>query len=170
MWRAVQSFVGSLSVLARKTGGAEAAMPERPASSAPPPIRILSLLAGNEDRALMGRVSRSNAWDLSEADFGDAVAEAQRLRPPVILLDRDVAGTAWNQSVSSLVAASGGACVLLVSRAVDDRLCNEVMSRGGYDVLRKPLREEDLRRAVKLAGMFWNGLRRNSALTRAAGG
>jgi len=46
---------------------------------------------------------------------------------------------------------------------VDDYLWNEVVRRGGYDVLSKPLREEDLMRAIKLAWAYWNSAARRRA-------
>jgi FixJ family two-component response regulator len=65
-----------------------------------------------------------------------------------------------------LATASGGACVLLISTVADDNLWNEVVLNGGYDVLRKPLREADLLRAVKLAWSYWNGIRQIATMTK----
>jgi len=59
-------------------------------------------------------------------------------------------------------------CVLLVSRVVDDYLWNEVVRRGGYDVLSKPLREEEVARAIKLAWAYWNSAARRQTHSAAA--
>jgi hypothetical protein len=54
-------------------------------------------------------------------------------------------------------------CIMLVSKVIDDYLWNELVSNGGYEVLRKPLREEEVSRAVKMAWTYWS-----SAMKRAA--
>jgi hypothetical protein len=43
---------------------------------------------------------------------------------------------------------------------VDTYLWNEVVSKGGFDVLSKPLREDDVVRAVRLAWSYWNSATR----------
>jgi hypothetical protein len=43
-----------------------------------------------------------------------------------------------------------------MSRVVDEYLWNETVRRGGYDVVSKPLREEDLIRVVRLAWSYWS--------------
>ena len=84
---------------------------------------------------------------------------AERLKPQIILLDRDLADGDWRNSLSACASASAGACTLLISRVADDYLWNEVVCNGGYDVLRKPLREQDVLRAVKFAWSYWNSAR-----------
>ena len=44
---------------------------------------------------------------------------------------------------------------MLVSRVMDGYLWNEVVCNGGYDVLAKPLREDEVCRVVKLARSYW---------------
>jgi FixJ family two-component response regulator len=60
-----------------------------------------------------------------------------------------------------LASAPQRPSVILTSRVVDDYLWQEVIRYGGYDVLSKPLREEDVVRSVRLAWSYWN-----SAITR----
>jgi FixJ family two-component response regulator len=45
--------------------------------------------------------------------------------------------------------------VILVSGVRDDYLWQEVIRRGGYDVLPKPLRADSVARIVKLALSYW---------------
>ena len=62
---------------------------------------------------------------------------------------RDTLG-GWSMPLSS----SGGACIVLISTVVDAYLWNEVVRNGGYEVLAKPLREEDVAKAVRLAWSY----------------
>ena len=45
---------------------------------------------------------------------------AERLKPQIILLDRDLADGDWRSSLSACASASAGACTLLISRVADD--------------------------------------------------
>ncbi len=92
--------------------------------------------------------------------LADTIDEDQALSgelpASVVLCDRDAPGGVWWQTVQTLAPGPHRPCILLVSRVVDDYLWNEVIRRGGYDVLPKPLREEDVVRAIKLAGAYRN--------------
>ena len=79
-----------------------------------------------------------------------------RLRAPVILCDRDLPGNGWRGMVEGLASSPHRACVILVSAVVDTYLWNEVVRTGGFDVLSKPIRDDDVARAVRLAWSYWN--------------
>jgi DNA-binding response OmpR family regulator len=138
---------------------------DSPASDpAPSRITIVSILLEDQDRSLLATVSQTNPWDVV---FVKTCAEAEQvseqIKPHIILLDRDLAEGDWRQSLSACASSSGGACTMLISRVADDYLWNEVVSNGGYDVLRKPLREQDVLRAVKFAWFYWNSARQAAA-------
>ena len=88
-----------------------------------------------------------------------------QLRPHIILLDRDLADGDWRDSLSACASSSAGVCTILISRVTDDYLWNEVVGNGGYDVLVKPLREQNVQRAVKFAWSYWNSTRRSATRT-----
>jgi len=125
-----------------------------------PSITILSVLRTVSDRNMLDQASRRNHWTMRFASTSDEARETlKRTQPHIILVDRDIVGPDWRHAVSSLATASGGACVLLISKVIDDYLWNEVVANGGYDVLRKPLNEDDLLRNVQLAWSYWYGTR-----------
>lgn len=167
----MHSFLGSFLNLVRRAGIRKPAETELELKTADSDIQIVCLVAGDQDRGLLDQTAARHRWKLLFAQTEPKAREmASRLKPAIILLDRDVPGADWRNAVSSLAASSGGGCVVLISRVTDDYLWNEVVSSGGYDVLPKPLREEDVLRTVKLAWFYWNGLRSISApaLARAA--
>jgi DNA-binding NtrC family response regulator len=130
-------------------------------------ITIVSILLEDQDRSLLAKVSQGNPWDVI---FAKTCAEArqvsEQIKPHIILLDRDLAEGDWRQSLSACASSSAGVCTMLISKVADDYLWNEVVSNGGYDVLRKPLREQDVLRAVKFAWSYWNSARRAAASAR----
>jgi AmiR/NasT family two-component response regulator len=126
-------------------------------------ITIVSLLLEDQDRSLIAEVCHQNQWDVF---FAETCAEARQLseqiKPHIILLDRDLTGGDWRNALSACASACAGTCPMLISRVVDDYLWNEVVSNGGHDVLPKPLREQDVLRAVKFAWCYWNSARQAS--------
>jgi AmiR/NasT family two-component response regulator len=86
----------------------------------------------------------------------EAEQVSQTLKPQIIFFDRDMAGQDWRSFVTGFAAASGRACIMLVSKVIDDYLWNELVSNGGYEVLRKPLREDQVSRAVRMAWSYWS--------------
>jgi len=127
-------------------------------------VTILCVLHTLADRQLLDEISRRNHWNTVFASTSEEARESlKRARPQIILLDREIDGADWRHAVSSLAAASSGACVLLISRVIDDYLWNEVVTNGGYDVLRKPLSENEVLRNVRLAWSYWSGTRQAPA-------
>lgn len=122
-------------------------------------VRILAVLP-EADRDLLRAAGAKNQWHIT---FADTYEEAQRLlakvQAPVVLCDRDLAQDWWSM-VEGLAACSRQACILLVSKVADDYLWNELVRRGGYDVLSKPLEEAELVRAVRLAWTYWSSTNR----------
>lgn len=53
-----------------------------------------------------------------------------------------------------------GACVILISAVSDGFLWQEVVRRGGLDVLSKPLRPDHAANVIKWAMAYWNSGRR----------
>jgi len=165
----MQSILATISCQVRKNNGdpRHRSLNVEGSPAGAPCIRIVSVLAGAEDRYLLDHVSARNQWDVFFADACDEACRlSDRLKPPIILFDRDVAGADWRHAVSSLASVSGSACILLISRVADDYLWNEVVANGGYDVLPKPLREDEVLRAVRLAWSYWNCVRRARAIAR----
>jgi len=165
---AISSIIKTISSVFRKknnrTGGLTRATGGNGANSG---ITILSVPGTDLDRQLLDEISRRNRWTISFASSSDEAREwLKRTKPQIILIDRDIDGADWRYAVSSLAAASGGACVLLISRVTDEYLWNEVVTNGGYDVLRKPLNENDVLRNVRLAWSYWTSTRQSASVIK----
>lgn len=158
MWRAVRAFIANL-FLSEEPAAASAPLPDPVDSN--PPVTILCLLADHEDRSVVAALAAQNRWEvLSTEDIEQAAGISEQADPQIVLLDRDMAGQDWRKPMAALVAASSGACVVLVSKVLDDYLWNEVVCNGGYEVLPKPLREDEVFRTVRLARSYWTSANR----------
>jgi len=156
-------FARIADFLRRKNGSA--VWPSSPvAYSCTGPIAVIGLLVGCEDRHLLAGICRQKCWRLLFADTREEARTAlDELMAPVILCDRDLPGRGWRQTVKDLASSPQGACVILVSGVVDTYWRDEVVRHGGYDVLSKPLRENDVVRAVRLASLYWYSATRTVA-------
>lgn len=123
-------------------------------------LTVIALIAGERDRRILAGVCSRNGWNAVLADTCDeARRELDRTEVPVVLCDRDLPERDWRRIVETLAASPQPSCILLLSKVVDDYLRDEVVRSGGYDVLRKPLREDEVASAVRLAWTYWNSAR-----------
>ena len=128
------------------------------------PITVLGLVTSDKDRRLLTEICSRNRWRLLFTDTcEDARIALHQLKAPVILCDRDLPGRGWRETVEDLASSPHRACIILISGVVDPYLWNEVVRTGGYDVLTKPLREDDVVRAVRWAWSYWNSATRTAA-------
>jgi DNA-binding response OmpR family regulator len=170
MRRRIQSLFRTVSdFFGRRKPGFSGGSLHREDRAATANITVIGLAFTDKDRGVLADVCSRKQWNVLFADTSDqARAALDQVKAPVILCDRDLAGGEWRDVVQALASSPHRACVILISRVVDHYLWNEVVQRGGYDVLLKPLREEDVVRAVRLAWSYWNTARRASVFPASA--
>ena len=122
----------------------------------PSRVTVVALIVNEQDRYVLASVFGENPVNVRFAEsFEEACSVTNQLAAPVVLLDRGWPGIEWRAAVERLSALAHHACVILVSGAADGYLWQELIRYGGYDVLPKPLRADDVARAVKLALSYW---------------
>ena len=130
-------------------------------------VPIVALIVGEQDRGVLASVSKQEPFDVHFAEScEEAFTLANQWNAAVIFFDRDWPGTDWRAAVESLAASSHHACVILMSGVADDYLWQELIRRGGYDVLPKPLRNDTVSRVIKLALSYLHSERKLAGLTR----
>ena len=114
-------------------------------------------MTDTRDRDLLADMALRKQIDVRFADScNEAHALAHQLKAPVVLCDRDSQAGEWRELVKTLAAIRQRPSVVLASQVVDEYLWREVIRNGGYDVLAKPLREDDVLRSVRLAWLYWH--------------
>lgn len=135
--------------------------PERQTSHNPPSstaeVTIVGLMNGDDaDGRLLSDVAGRSGWQLVfTKTYPEARGALDQAQVPVVLCDRELLGTGWRKAIERLSAPPLRACVILLSEAIDTNLWTEVVRGGGYEVLAKPLRDDSLVRAVRLAWSYW---------------
>jgi DNA-binding response OmpR family regulator len=121
-------------------------------SSAP----LVTASADAQARGVLKEAADRKNWGIQFTNScEEAWMIANRLTAPVILCDRDLPETEWRQAVLTLAALPHRPIVILLSEVADEYLWSELFRIGGFDILAKPLRTKDVRRAVKLALSCW---------------
>jgi DNA-binding NtrC family response regulator len=159
MFRALHSFLADTP----KRGGAEHRSASPSTKTAPqiePRIPIVALVVSDHDREVLNCISSREPLDIHFAESHvDAWEAMNRLNSPVILYDRDWPNAEWRTTVQALASSPHRSCVILASRVADDYLWQELIRCGGYDLLAKPFRADDVARALKLALSYWKSAR-----------
>jgi len=118
-------------------------------------VPVVALVVSGLDRGVLKIVAEQESFELHMVE---SIEQAGRLAElviaPVILVDRDWPGVDWKEAVGNLSVASQSTCVVLISGVSDDYLRRELTRRGGYEVLTKPLRAENVARILKLARSY----------------
>lgn len=152
VWQALHSFF----VCARS-----------PRRAVPARTAIVALTLSDQDRNVLTSIAQQEPFDMHFAEsFEDASKLVNTFSAPVILFDRNWPGTDWRMAVEHLAASPHHACVILMSGVADDYLWQELIRRGGYDVLPKPLRNDHVIRVIKLALSYLNSERKPAGLAR----
>ena len=129
---------------------------------------IVALL-DERDRGVVRELSSSRHWEVSFANAcPEVLALIGQTKAQMLFMDRDLGGSDWKETMSAFASSSNKICIMLVSRVVDTYLWNEVVRNGGYDVLPKPLRADDVSRVVSLAFSYWNSSAGSSPTDRTA--
>jgi hypothetical protein len=76
-------------------------------------------------------------------------------RIPMVLFERTILGPDWEESLRLLLLPAKHSCVVLISPTADDTFWEEVIRRGGYDLLTTPLQDSDVVKTVQFAHAFW---------------
>lgn len=87
---------------------------------------------------------------LLRPDYGPPIAR----RYSIVIYDGDSTNGNWKEAFVNLKATEGEPCILLASRVFDPYLWNEVIRRGGFDVIVKSAGPEQLMRTLRFA-WFW---------------
>jgi DNA-binding NtrC family response regulator len=110
------------------------------------------LVISKERYEPIGSLCRRLRWELNYAtDLPIALVNLQDQRFDVVIYDRDLSDQDWRPAVTSLAATAPWSSILLLSPLGHPELWNEVIRRGGHDILGKPISEDAVESALGLA-------------------
>lgn len=108
-------------------------------------VSLLIVTSRVEDAPELREVLRDTPWKLAQIpdlDGTDAVLKTAEV--PILFFDRDIAGAGWRETIKRLVHSRRDACIVLLSNVADQYLWDEVVQQGGFDLLTRPFRKEQV--------------------------
>jgi DNA-binding response OmpR family regulator len=127
---------------------------------------------GNFIVMLVGAVEEGNSPDSSFDGFSWTVhrvpdcmqflGQLFRVRPEVVVCEAVLPDGSWKDILGVVETLYNPPPVIVTSMLGSDELWAEVLTRGGYDALKKPLDPEELRRVVDMAGHRYRMLQRKA--------
>ncbi len=115
-------------------------------------IPLILVTSRAEDVAELNELFHDTPWELAQAtELKDACAVLKAASVPILLFDRDAPGPDWKTAIKRLIQARKNACVILISGVADQYLWEEVIHNGGFDLLTRPFRREQLLSALIFA-------------------
>jgi DNA-binding NtrC family response regulator len=113
---------------------------------------ILAVGQHGQDNGVLRRVSNRSGWAFTSTDtIAEAMRFIERNPAPVIFCESHLPDGDWRDLLEAAARRGRRVNVIVTSRLADERLWDEVLSLGGYDVLATPLDRSEVIRAVESA-------------------
>ena len=139
-------------------------MPEPLANRPPGTITVLSFSPAESDHAVLERTFRESSLTLYPncrlalqrgRTIASTVAALRSHRIPIVLCDLDGQAEARREILQASRDLPAPPCVIVTSRADDDRLWAELLNGGAFDLLSKPFEASTVIRIIHSAWVHW---------------
>ncbi len=138
-------------------------------------VVVLEVSPHESDHTTLVEIFSHSNWKLHiSRTCAEAFAVLTRRLIPVVLCDQDLPDGCWRDVLDRTSRAANPPALIVTSRLADERLWSEVLNLGGYNVLSKPFRRDEVFRDVSLAWLEWKNreerLRQGREKPRVMGG
>jgi DNA-binding response OmpR family regulator len=117
-----------------------------------PRRRVLSVSTLADDHLTLRHALNDQIWQVEEAaNYHEAIARLRCDRMQVVLCESHLPDGSWKDLLGQIAALTDPPALIVSSGAPDEHLLAEVRSLGGYSVLVKPFKGEELRQVLALA-------------------
>ena len=127
--------------------------------TAPQESVVSALVIGlpDADRSQLAEIFAGRGWQLSlTPTLGEARGLIDATPVSVVLCESDLPDGGWREILEDLLGRSEPPPLVVTSRLADELLWSEVLNRGGYDVLAKPLDNEEVTRVMGAAARHFD--------------
>ena len=117
---------------------------------------LVAVFGQDEDRLSLEPILRPFEWEVIwTRTCAEAVAAVRRTAAPIIVCDERFADGEWKELWNELRKNACPPEFILASRLADERLWAELLNLGGYNLLTKPFRPEEVIRTIHGAFTDW---------------
>jgi DNA-binding NtrC family response regulator len=134
-------------------------------------VTVLSVSPFADDHLDLQSIFSHSNWRLSRAaNCDEAVASVRRSHIPVIISEKELAGSCWRTMLRRIhqLELRPGPRLIVSARLADDQLWSEVLNLGGYNVLEKPFDQREVCWVVSHAWLDWKSERDRTSHRRSA--
>lgn len=118
---------------------------KRMGPAAAEPSSLMTVLPAEEDRRAIENIVAPCRWTVYRAtSCEEAIRFARYTRPRVLLCDAELPDGNWRRIWKALSIGRQPPLLIVASRNADESLWAQVLQAGGYDVLAKPFRSEEV--------------------------
>ena len=119
---------------------------------------ILSVSPHSEDHSSLETIMGLSQWRVLKANniFTARALLLQQHDISVVFSERDLNQGTWIDILKHLQSTARPAPLIVTSRLADESLWSEVLRKGGWDLLAKPLDCSEVVRSVRSAWQHWH--------------
>ena len=122
-----------------------------------PVVSALAVGSLESDQTDLDRIFRDWGWKLHRVENRkEARAFLDGNPVGVVISERELPEGGWREMLEDLQQRAEPPSLVVTSRLADESLWAEVLNRGGYDVLAKPLDMEEVTRVVSAAARHFD--------------
>jgi DNA-binding NtrC family response regulator len=115
-------------------------------------IPLVVVSTRKEDHDNLESILADSAWQLfTAATLAEAYGALRNARTPIVICDAAIDGSRWSDTIRSFSRARPGAYVIFLADDNRESVYQEIIRHGGFDVLTRPLRKEDVFRVLLFA-------------------
>jgi FixJ family two-component response regulator len=108
-------------------------------------VSVSIITSRAEDIRELNDFLHGTPWELIDvSDLEGAAVALKTTAVPILLFDRDTAGSCWQTTMKGLIRKRRGTCVILLSNVTDQYLWDEMVQQGGFDLLTRPFKKEQV--------------------------
>ncbi len=122
------------------------------ARAASEPSSLMLVLANQQERRVLEAIVAPCRWAVYRAaTCEEAIRVARYTLPRVLVCDAELPDGGWRRIWKALSIGPRPPLLIVASRNADEQLWSQVLNAGGYDVLLKPFRSEEVVWAIHCA-------------------
>ena len=122
-----------------------------------PVVSALSVGVADQDQAKLESIFLSRGWQLGRARTRQEARVCVAAAPVrVVIADSELRDGGWREVLDDLRECAEPPVLVVTARLADEALWAEVLNMGGYDVLAKPLDNEEVARVIGAAARHFD--------------
>jgi len=116
---------------------------------------VLSVSPNDEDCASLEHILKSGWTVIASTTVASALSVLREIPIPIVVCDCDISSVTWREMLDHIAFLPDPPLLIVTSRLADERLWAEALNLGAWDVLAKPLDEDEVKRVVNIACRHW---------------